>query len=182
MCDLTIRMHFENAVTSSTACHVSHAGRCLRRSWRPRWRSAPRLPRSRWTHPCSSPPQPPSLARLVRPFELVSYLLECTNVPCQRTAPCQGACSMLVASKSMPATCVGSDALCIGACSQTTSNLGHCRSNKAGADARAVGQANYAAANAALEAWAGAEASRGTVSMAVQWGAWAAGALSILPK
>lgn len=39
----------------------------------------------------------------------------------------------------------------------------------------AAGQANYAAANAALEAWAGAEAARGGVSLAVQWGAWAVG-------
>lgn len=38
-----------------------------------------------------------------------------------------------------------------------------------------AGQANYAAANAALEAWAGAEAARGGVSTAVQWGAWAVG-------
>jgi len=39
----------------------------------------------------------------------------------------------------------------------------------------APGQANYAAANAALEANALAAAARGVPSTAVQWGAWAAG-------
>nr|BAU61515.1 actin related protein2 [Parachlorella kessleri] len=37
------------------------------------------------------------------------------------------------------------------------------------------GQANYAAANAALEGWVGAKAAQGTNGLAVQWGAWAAG-------
>ena len=40
----------------------------------------------------------------------------------------------------------------------------------------APGQANYAAANAALEAAASAAAARGVPTTAVQWGAWAAGA------
>jgi hypothetical protein len=39
----------------------------------------------------------------------------------------------------------------------------------------APGQANYAAANAALEGWASAAASAGVSSVAIQWGAWAAG-------
>ena len=38
-----------------------------------------------------------------------------------------------------------------------------------------AGQANYAAANAALEGWVGAKAAQGTNGLAVQWGAWAAG-------
>ena len=42
----------------------------------------------------------------------------------------------------------------------------------------APGQANYAAANAALEAWSWASTAQGTPSIAVQWGAWAAGTLS----
>ncbi len=37
------------------------------------------------------------------------------------------------------------------------------------------GQANYAAANAALEGWVGAKAAQGTNGLAVQWGAWATG-------
>ena len=37
------------------------------------------------------------------------------------------------------------------------------------------GQANYAAANAALEGWAAAACSRGVNSIALQWGAWAVG-------
>ena len=41
----------------------------------------------------------------------------------------------------------------------------------------APGQANYSAANAALEAWSWAAAVKGNPSTAVQWGAWAAGAL-----
>ena len=39
----------------------------------------------------------------------------------------------------------------------------------------AAGQSNYAAANAALEAWARGQAARGAPAMAVQWGAWSAG-------
>ncbi|KAK9803996.1 hypothetical protein WJX72_011444 [[Myrmecia] bisecta] len=39
----------------------------------------------------------------------------------------------------------------------------------------APGQGNYAAANAALEAWAGAQSASGVAAAAVQWGAWAAG-------
>ena len=39
----------------------------------------------------------------------------------------------------------------------------------------APGQANYAAANAALEGWAGAAAGAGLPAAAVQWGAWAVG-------
>ena len=39
----------------------------------------------------------------------------------------------------------------------------------------APGQANYVAANAALEAHTLAAAARGVPSMVVQWGAWAAG-------
>lgn len=39
----------------------------------------------------------------------------------------------------------------------------------------APGQANYAAANAALEAWSWAASVQGTPSTAVQWGAWATG-------
>lgn len=39
----------------------------------------------------------------------------------------------------------------------------------------APGQANYAAANAALESTSLAAAARGVPSTAVQWGAWAAG-------
>ncbi|GAB4814934.1 hypothetical protein N2152v2_001980 [Parachlorella kessleri] len=38
-----------------------------------------------------------------------------------------------------------------------------------------AGQANYAAANAALEGWVGAKAAQGSNGLAVQWGAWAAG-------
>lgn len=38
-----------------------------------------------------------------------------------------------------------------------------------------AGQANYAAANAALEAWARGQAACGRVAAAVQWGAWSAG-------
>ena len=40
----------------------------------------------------------------------------------------------------------------------------------------APGQSNYAAANAALEGWAAAAASQGIAGLAIQWGAWAAGA------
>lgn len=40
----------------------------------------------------------------------------------------------------------------------------------------APGQGNYAAANAALEAWAARHAAGGQLAVAVQWGAWAAGA------
>ena len=40
-----------------------------------------------------------------------------------------------------------------------------------------AGQANYAAANAAMEGWVGAKAAQGTNGLAVQWGAWAAGEL-----
>lgn len=40
----------------------------------------------------------------------------------------------------------------------------------------APGQGNYAAANAALEAWAAGSAAAGQQAVAVQWGAWAAGA------
>ncbi len=40
----------------------------------------------------------------------------------------------------------------------------------------APGQGNYAAANAALEAWAARRAATGQQAVAVQWGAWAAGA------
>lgn len=40
----------------------------------------------------------------------------------------------------------------------------------------APGQGNYAAANAALEAWAARQAAGGQLAVAVQWGAWAAGA------
>ena len=39
----------------------------------------------------------------------------------------------------------------------------------------APGQANYAAANAAMEAWSWRDSSRGVSSMAVQWGAWGTG-------
>lgn len=39
----------------------------------------------------------------------------------------------------------------------------------------APGQGNYAAANAALEAWAARRAATGQQAVAVQWGAWAAG-------
>ncbi len=39
----------------------------------------------------------------------------------------------------------------------------------------APGQGNYAAANAALEAWATRYAASGQLAVAVQWGAWAAG-------
>ena len=39
----------------------------------------------------------------------------------------------------------------------------------------APGQGNYAAANAALEAWATRFAASGQLAVAVQWGAWAAG-------
>ena len=42
-----------------------------------------------------------------------------------------------------------------------------------------AGQGNYAAANAALEAWCESQSARGQASMAVQWGAWAAGGLSL---
>ena len=38
-----------------------------------------------------------------------------------------------------------------------------------------AGQGNYAAANAALEAWAATQSARGHATTAVQWGAWAAG-------
>lgn len=38
-----------------------------------------------------------------------------------------------------------------------------------------AGQANYAAANAALEGWAARNCDSGLNDMAVQWGAWAAG-------
>jgi len=38
-----------------------------------------------------------------------------------------------------------------------------------------TGQANYAAANAALEGWAAAMTASGSNAIAVQWGAWAAG-------
>ena len=38
-----------------------------------------------------------------------------------------------------------------------------------------AGQGNYAAANAALEAWSEAQAASGHATTAVQWGAWAAG-------
>ena len=41
----------------------------------------------------------------------------------------------------------------------------------------APGQGNYAAANAALEAWAAAQAAQGHQAIAVQWGAWAAGTI-----
>ena len=40
----------------------------------------------------------------------------------------------------------------------------------------APGQANYAAANAAMEAWALTAAGQGSPSLAVQWGAWGVGA------
>ena len=39
----------------------------------------------------------------------------------------------------------------------------------------APGQANYAAANAALEAFSELQAAQGVATVAVQWGAWAAG-------
>jgi hypothetical protein len=39
----------------------------------------------------------------------------------------------------------------------------------------APGQGNYAAANAALEAWAADQSQQGQSALAVQWGAWAAG-------
>ena len=39
----------------------------------------------------------------------------------------------------------------------------------------APGQSNYAAANAALEGWAAGSSARGLNSVAIQWGAWAAG-------
>ena len=42
----------------------------------------------------------------------------------------------------------------------------------------APGQANYAAANAALEGWAAGTAATGVNGIAIQWGAWAAGALA----
>ena len=45
-----------------------------------------------------------------------------------------------------------------------------------------AGQANYAAANAALEGWVGAKAAHGTNGLAVQWGAWEAGELASLPS
>ena len=38
-----------------------------------------------------------------------------------------------------------------------------------------AGQGNYAAANAALEAWSEAQLASGHATTAVQWGAWAAG-------
>ena len=41
----------------------------------------------------------------------------------------------------------------------------------------APGQATYAAANGALEAWAAVGAARGAPVVAVQWGAWAVGTL-----
>ena len=37
----------------------------------------------------------------------------------------------------------------------------------------AAGQANYAAANAALDVWSHAQQAMGGVSKSVQWGAWA---------
>ena len=40
-----------------------------------------------------------------------------------------------------------------------------------------AGEANYAAANAALEGWVTASSSQGMSVLAVQWGAWAAGEL-----
>ena len=44
----------------------------------------------------------------------------------------------------------------------------------------APGQSNYAAANAALEGWAAGTAATGVNGIAIQWGAWAAGALRLL--
>lgn len=40
----------------------------------------------------------------------------------------------------------------------------------------APGQSSYTAANAALEGWAASSSSCGLNSLAIQWGAWAAGA------
>ena len=45
----------------------------------------------------------------------------------------------------------------------------------------APGQSNYAAANAALEDWAERTSAGGIGSIAIQWGAWAAGVKSMQP-
>jgi hypothetical protein len=44
-----------------------------------------------------------------------------------------------------------------------------------------AGQANYAAANAALEGWVTTANARGINGLAVQWGAWAAGVMAFHP-
>lgn len=50
----------------------------------------------------------------------------------------------------------------------------------------APGQGNYAAANAALEAWAAERSLQGQHALAIRWGAWAAGdsklRVLLLPK
>ena len=42
-----------------------------------------------------------------------------------------------------------------------------------------AGQANYAAANAALGAWADGQHAAGVAAMSVMWGAWAAGMAAV---
>ena len=44
-----------------------------------------------------------------------------------------------------------------------------------------AGQANYAAANAAVNAWASARQAAGGTANAVQWGAWASGMAAVQP-
>ena len=44
-----------------------------------------------------------------------------------------------------------------------------------------AGQANYAAANAGLDAWAAAQQNAGCVAKAIQWGAWSSSGQSTLP-